>query len=92
MKARPTTLDLHIETLLLEGARLGDPQVIRATIEAELTRLFTERGVPGPFTESYGVDGIQGDSFAVRQQTGSADAGAAVGRQAAAAIYRGIGR
>lgn len=92
MKASPAALDLHIETLVLEGARLGDPQVIRAAIEAELTRLFTERGVPGSFADSYSIDRIQGGSLAVGQQTASADTGAAVGRQAAAAIYRGVSR
>ena len=60
--------------------------------EAELTRLFTERGVPGSFADSCSIGRIQGGSLAVGQRTASADTGAAVGRQAAAAIYRGVSR
>ncbi len=89
---KPAPLDLHIETLVLEGARLGDPHAIRAAIEAELTRLFTDRGVPASLTASHSIDRVQGGSLAVGPQSGAARPEPGIGRQAAAAIYRGIGR
>jgi hypothetical protein len=86
---KPAALDLHIETLVLEGVRLGDPHAIRAAIEAELARLFTERGIS--LAHSYTVDRISSGTFTVGQRD-AARPEAAVGRQAAAAIYQGVNR
>jgi hypothetical protein len=40
------SIHVHIERLVLEGFPSGDP-TIGAAVEAELTRLLTERGISG---------------------------------------------
>jgi hypothetical protein len=39
-------LELHIEELVLHGFARGDRDRISAALQQELTRLFTEQGIP----------------------------------------------
>jgi hypothetical protein len=47
-------LDLSIEELVLHGFRPGDRYAIADAVERELTRLFTEQGVPPGLAEGHG--------------------------------------
>lgn len=89
---KPSAFELHIETLVLEGTTLGNPQAIRAAIESELARLFVERGIPASLAGPRTLDRVQAGSFAVGQPDGPGRTEPAVGRHVAAAIYRGVGR
>jgi hypothetical protein len=87
MGIRPR-VELHIEELVLEGFPLGDRYRIGEALEAELTRLLEERGVPGSFISGKEIDGIHGGSFDVVLGCG-ADR---IGSQVAKAVYGGLRR
>lgn len=85
----PAALDLHIETLVLDGFATSDGPTLRAAIERELARLLADRGAPPSLKETTSIDRIDGGSFGVPQGSGSTSQ---VGRQVAGTIYRGLGR
>ena len=79
-------LQLHIEELILHGFTNVDRQRIGAAVEQELTRLFTERGIPATIVSGGAVARLDGGSFAV-----TADAKPQqIGAQVARAIYKGL--
>lgn len=89
------TIDLHIETLVLEGLPAVDGAAIRAAVELELSRLVADGGFPGMTADAQGsrnFERIDGGSFAVRPGIGSRGAASGAARQVASAVYRGIGR
>lgn len=78
-------VDLHIEELVLHGFAARDRNRIAREVERELTRLISERKLPGS-RENRAFERIDGGVFQVR-------AGAkpeAAGTQIAHAIYRGL--
>ena len=78
-------VDLHIEELVLHGFAARDRNRIAREVERELTRLISERKLPG-LGENRAFERIDGGVFQVR-------AGArpeATGTQIAHAIYRGL--
>jgi len=83
-----TNVRLRIDELVLEGFPPGDRHRIAAAVEAELARLFAERGVPAGLRESTALPQVDGGAFelapALRPEQ--------VGAQVAAAIYGGLTR
>ncbi|MBD2490840.1 hypothetical protein [Aulosira sp. FACHB-615] len=79
-------IELQIEELVLHGFAQKDRGRIQRAIEQELTRLFTEQGVPGSLSRSYEIQQLQGSAFNVRAGMGVE----AIGSQVAQAIYGGI--
>jgi hypothetical protein len=86
MKA--TNLELHIEQLVLHGFPPGDRYRISAAVEAELTRLFTEQGVP-PSLAKY-ADSAQVNAGTFNILPGSK--AETIGTQVAEALYGGLRR
>ncbi len=83
-------IDLHIDNLILEGVAPGDRERVAASVRANLTRLLSERGLPGGATgagEPAVVDCVDAGVVRVR------DAGpAAVATAVARTIYGGLKR
>jgi hypothetical protein len=80
-------IELHIEELVLHGFARKDQARIQRVIEQELTRLFTEQGIPASLSQSNEIQQLQGGSFNVRAGMGVE----AIGSQVAQAIYGGMG-
>ena len=79
---------LRIEELMLDGFPPGDRYRIAAAVEAELTRLFTDRGVPPDLASGAAIPALDGGSFDV-----SPDARPdRIGAQVAQAVYGGLSR
>lgn len=83
----PTNLELHLEELILHDFPHSQRYHIAAAIEQELTRLFTEQGVPPSLTRGGQVAQIDGGTFNVPSNA----APNAIGAQVAQAIYEGFG-
>lgn len=79
-------LDLYIENLILYDLPHLDHAQLGAVIQQELTRLFTERGIPTSLQQSHSVASLDGGTFTV-----SPDASVeAVGGKIAQAVYGGF--
>ena len=79
-------LDLHIEELILHSFPSHQQHLIGAAIEQELTRLFTEQGLPPTLAKGGQLGQIDGGAFNVAANA-TADA---IGSQVAQAVYGGI--
>lgn len=85
----PAEIVLHVEELVLEGFPARDRWRIAAAVEAELTRLVAEGGLPpGLLTGAGTINVIDADGFA----PGPADRPEAIGTQVAGAVYAGLGQ
>jgi hypothetical protein len=84
---RPSSIELHIDELILHGFAPIDRAPIAAAIERELGRLLAERGAPPGWAQGADLARLDGGSFDVAPGAG-ADA---VGAQVARAIYNGMG-
>lgn len=79
-------IELQIKELVLHGFAQKDQGRIQRAIEQELTRLFTEQGVPTSLSCSHEIQQLQGGPFNVRAGMGFE----AIGSQVAQAIYGGM--
>ena len=79
-------LDLHIEELILHNFPSHQRHLVGAAIEQELTRLFTEQGVPSAWAKGAELGQIDGGAFNVAANATPK----AIGSQVAQAIYGGI--
>jgi len=79
---------LHIEEVVLEGFPAGDRYRIAAAAEAELTRLFTDRGAPPGLASGGAVPALDGGSFDVAPDARPDR----IGVQVAQAVYGGLSR
>ena len=80
---------LHIERLVLDGvAASGQPQLLQAAVQAELTRLLTEGGIAPALAGGTALPRIALPGIAA----GPGDSPAALGTRIAGAVYGGIGR
>ena len=84
-----TTINLHIERLVLEGLELGPGQgdLVRAAVAAELTRLLTEGGLAGQFQSSAALPSVRVGAIHLAPTSEPAQ----LGGQIAQAVYGGIG-
>jgi hypothetical protein len=81
-------VDLHIEELVLHGFSPGDHHRIGKAVELELTRLFTEQGVPSSLSRNGELTRMDGGTFSM-----SLDSRAEViGGQVARSVYEGFGK
>ena len=83
-------VNLNIERLVLEGCSLqpGEHVLVRAAVERELTRLFTERGVSPQLLSGGAVPRL--DAGEMRLAGGESPR--QVGTQIARTLYGGFGR
>jgi hypothetical protein len=79
---------LRIEELVLDGFPPGDRYRIAAAAEAELTRLFTDRGVPSGLASGEAIPALDGGSFDVAPDARPDR----IGAQVAQAVYGGLAR
>lgn len=83
-------IDLRIDSLILDGVAPGDRERVAASVRAELTRLLSERGLPGVAgrgSDSHAVERVDAGTVSSRSP-GPAGVGTAVAR----AIYGGLRR
>ncbi len=83
-----TNVRLRIDELVLEGFPPGDRHRIAAAVEAELARLFAERGVPAGLRESIALPRVEGGAFELAPPARPEQ----IGAQVAGAIYGGLAR
>lgn len=79
-------LELHIEELILQGFPGCDRDRMGAVITQELTRLFTEQGIPRSFLDTGQSVRLPGGSFEVTTGSRVEVAGAEIAQQ----IYGGF--
>jgi len=79
-------IEIHIKELVLDGLEPTDRNIFRETVERELTRLFTERGLPSLFASSGEIANLNGESF----DTVIGSTPEYIGVQVAQAVYRGF--
>lgn len=82
------TMDIRIEELVLHGFDPRDGKRIGEALKRELTRLFTEQGIPDSFQLGSKVERIDGGSFEV----GSGSEANQVGAGVAQSVYGGMRR
>jgi len=81
-----SNLELHIENLILQDLPHLDQAQLSVVIQQELTRLFTERGIPASLQQPHSIVSLDGGAFTV-----SPDASLkTVGSQIARAVYGGF--
>lgn len=83
------SITLHIERLILDGLPISshDAPLVRAAVEAELTRLFADRGiVPSPRTSTT-VPHARAGSINLAHDPPPAR----LGQEIAGAVYKSIG-
>lgn len=85
---RPKNIELHIEELVLDGFEGNDRQGIGEAVERELSRLFTEQGVPPSLELGGGIEKLNGGEFKITSDS-SAEV---IGARAARAVYGGLNR
>jgi hypothetical protein len=92
-------IEIHIDQLVLEGVEVRDRSRLRAAVEAELTRLLAEGGLPPGLAQgaapaasrldsSHFIPGLEGG--AINLPPGLPDG--AAGRRIAGAVYGGLKR
>ena len=79
-------LELHIEELILQGFPGCDRDRMGSVITQELTRLFTEQGIPRSFQQSNQSVRLPGGSFEVTTGSRVEVAGAEIAQK----IYGGF--
>ena len=82
----PPNIELHIEELVLHGFQPGDRQRIGLAVQQELTRLFTEQGLPPGLSSGGAVPSLDAGSFNHAPNAKPA----AVGQQIANSVYTGL--
>ena len=76
-------IELHIDELVLHGFSLGQRYQLAAELEMELTRLFTEKGLPQSFNNAVSLRQLNAGSF----QLNNTDKKISAGAQIAGSIY-----
>lgn len=79
-------VDLHIERLVIDDASPAEGRRIGASVESELTRLLTERGLPSGLERGGDVGSLDGGSIS----RGLGDSSRRVGGRVAEAAYRSL--
>jgi hypothetical protein len=88
MGMRPRNIEVNIEELVLDSFAGNDRKSIVESVERELTRLFTEQGVPPSLNWGREIECLDGGGFEVAQ--GSKPE--AIGAKVAKAVYGGLNK
>lgn len=83
---KPTSVELHIEELVLYGFAPADRYRIGETVERELARLLAEEGVPAALASDLETQRLDAGAFHVAANSRAE----AVGAQVAQAVYGGL--
>jgi hypothetical protein len=83
-----SSIDLHIQELILHGVAPADRYTIAEAVERELARLLDGQGVASSLQSAKVTEEIRGPTFNARSDAKSP----AIGQQIAQAIYQGFSR
>ena len=87
VEIRPS-VDFHIDELVLHGFASTDRHAIAEAVERELTRLFTEQGIPAGLTSGTEPAPTSDEVFEMKPGANAQ----AIGIELAKALYGGFGR
>lgn len=79
-------VELHIDELILHGFYVHDRSAIAEAVQSEMTRLFTEQGIPSSLTQQRTIPSLRAGSFNFQQQTGAEN----LGNNIANSVYNGF--
>jgi hypothetical protein len=82
----PAKLDLHIDSLVLDGVPDVRGEAVRQSVRQALARVFQNQGIPSSLSQGGDIAHLDGGVFSVAP---GADA-QTIGTQIAQAIYRGL--
>ncbi len=82
------TIELHIEELILHGFSPHDRYHIGAAVEAELTRLFTEQGIPASLLNGIEIPSINAGTFNYQTNDNRKNTGNSI----ASSVYKGLAK
>jgi hypothetical protein len=85
-RSNPKSVELHIEELVLHGFEPRDRHRIAEALQQELTRLFTDGGVPASFGEHREISRVDAGAFNVEPAESVERTGIQIGE----AIYGGL--
>jgi hypothetical protein len=82
-------IKLHIERLVLDGVNIAPEQrhVLQASVETELTRLLTDRGLAPSLAQGVALPRISTSGMQLTSNNPTQ-----IGQQIAQSVYGGIGR
>lgn len=83
-------INLHIERLVLDGLPIAhhEGSLVRAAVEAELSRLLTAQGLSPALLNGGAMPAVRGDSI----QLASESSPSQLGTQIAQAVYGGLSK
>ena len=81
-----STIELHIDELVLHGFPAIDRPLLQVTIQQELTRLFVQQGIPSPMSAPLERNYLRAEGFQVAPQSSVET----LGSQIAQSVYSGI--
>ena len=83
-------IDLHIERLVLDGLNVGPGQgaLVKAAVEAELSRLLTEGGLAPGLQSGTALPNIRANPMRISGDTNPSS----LGQEIARSVYGGIGK
>ena len=81
-------IKVHIKELVLHGFERIDRRRVGVAVESELSRLFTEQGVPSSLTHGSECPSIDGGKFKAAHNSGTES----IGSHIAQAVYGGLGK
>ena len=83
----PREFELHIDELVLNGITVRDQRAFGIALQAELQRLFTERGMPSSLQQGTTLTGLDGGILNVADSRADK-----LGTQVAGHLYQGLTR
>jgi hypothetical protein len=81
-------IELHIEELVLHGFSPYQRKDIAGAIQAELTRLFTEQGIPASLKTAINAPSLNAGAFNMNKE----NAGKTIGNKVAGSVYKSLGK
>ena len=82
------TIELYIEELVLHGFLPHQRYDIASAIEVELTRLFTEQGIPASLKSGVNAPLLNAGTFNMNKE----NSGKTIGGKIAGSVYKSLGK
>lgn len=79
-------IEINIDSLTLHGISPHDKYGIADAVQTELTRLFTERGLPASFNSGVSIPVMNAGSFNLHENALAAD----TGNNIAGVVYKSL--
>jgi hypothetical protein len=79
-------IEINIDSLTLHGISPHDKYRIADAVQTELTRLFTEGGLPASFHSGVSIPVMKGGSFNLHENAPATD----TGNNIAGAVYKSL--